>query len=255
MSYAQVAAENAPPLSEQPKPDQALLNTAPSTPVDKIIDDTSKLNVVDRSLKDHPVTTTSKARMDNERLNGFPYDDDRKPRKSKRIQEAEAEGAYLWQVTKKYIFRPGVAGGLVGLVNAGLLVGAGHALYTQPHLRNDRRFLTTVIGSALALLTVEGYAAEKYRQTPRGQAEEQRAKDEGTLIYKHVREVILRPGVLGGLVGLLNTAVLGTVGYFSYINWDRRSWDRRTVSAVSVGLLALFGAEGVIAEQFRSKRH
>ncbi len=115
MSYAQVAAENAPPLSEQPKPDQALLNTAPSTPVDKIIDDTSKLNVVDRSLKDHPVTTTSKARMDNERLNGFPYDDDRKPRKSKRIQEAEAEGAYLWQVTKKYIFRPGVAGGLVGL--------------------------------------------------------------------------------------------------------------------------------------------
>lgn len=87
-------------------------------------------------------------------------------------------------------------------VNAGLLAGAGHALYTQPHLRNDRRFLTTIIGSALALLTAEGYAAEKYRQTPRGQAEEQRAKEEGTLIYKHLREVILRPGVLGGLVGL-----------------------------------------------------
>lgn len=90
----------------------------------------------------------------------------------------------------------------VCVVNAGLIVGAGHAFYTQPYLRNDRRFLATVMGSALALLTAEGYAAEKYRQTSRGQAEEQRAKDEGTLIYKHLREVILRPGILGGLVGL-----------------------------------------------------
>jgi hypothetical protein len=42
----------------------------------------------------------------------------------------------------------------------------------------------------------------------------------------------------------VNTAILGTVGYYSYANWDKPSWDRRTVSAVSAGLIALWGTEG-----------
>lgn len=42
----------------------------------------------------------------------------------------------------------------------------------------------------------------------------------------------------------VNTAILGTVGYYSYVNWDKPSWDRRTVSAVVVGLLTLWGGEG-----------
>jgi len=36
---------------------------------------------------------------------------------------------------------------------------------------------------------------------------------------------------------------LGTVGYFSYKNWNQ-PWDRRVISAVSVGLLGLSGLEG-----------
>lgn len=43
---------------------------------------------------------------------------------------------------------------------------------------------------------------------------------------------------------LVNTAVLGTVGFFSYKHWDARQWDRRVVSAVSVGLLTLWSGEG-----------
>lgn len=42
----------------------------------------------------------------------------------------------------------------------------------------------------------------------------------------------------------MNASVLGAVGYLSYTNWDRPSWDRRIVSAVSVGLLTLWGSEG-----------
>lgn len=57
------------------------------------------------------------------------------------------------------------------------------------------------------------------------------------------KQVILRPQVAGGLVGAFNLAVLSTVGYFSYKNWNQ-PWDRKVVSAVSVGLLGLSGLEG-----------
>jgi Tfp pilus assembly protein PilE len=45
------------------------------------------------------------------------------------------------------------------------------------------------------------------------------------------------------LIVLVNVAILGTVGYFSYKHWSQ-PWDRRTVSAVTVGLLGLSGLEG-----------
>lgn len=114
----------------------------------------------------------------------------------------------------------------------------------EPRLRRDTKVVSSTVASALAILAVQGYAAEKYAETEQGRAEAKRAKQEGTLIYKHLREQILRPGVLGGILGLLNTGILGTVGYFSYINWDKPQWDRRTVSAVTVGLLTLWTGEG-----------
>jgi hypothetical protein len=170
------------------------------------------------------------------------------------VHEAEEEGFYLWQVAKRYLLRPGVAGGLVGLVNIGLLASVSRSFYTQPHLRRDTRAISSTIAGAFAILALEGYAAEKYRETPVGREEERRAREEGAVIYRQLREHILRPGVLGGLVGLVNAAILGTVGYFSYTNWDKPSWDRRIVSAVSVGLLTLWGGEGVIAERYRDSR-
>lgn len=88
------------------------------------------------------------------------------------------------------------------IVNVGLLASASHAFYTQPELRRNTTVISSTVGAALGLLAIEGYAAEKYRETPRGQEEERRARKEGSAIYKHSKEVILRPGVLGGLVGL-----------------------------------------------------
>lgn len=43
---------------------------------------------------------------------------------------------------------------------------------------------------------------ESYLETPEGQAEYERAKREGSHAYVQAKEVILRPGVAGGLVGL-----------------------------------------------------
>ncbi|KAH0589375.1 hypothetical protein H2248_005133 [Termitomyces sp. 'cryptogamus'] len=227
MSYASVAAANAPLPQDQPQPDPALLNTTPPTAptIDQVDNTANKVNLVTPKHDDN--------------------DDDgrrsRKERTNRHLREVEAEGLYLWEVAKCHLFQPGVAGGLIGL-------GAGRAFYTQPHLREDRAVVSSTVAAAFALLSVEGYAAEKYRKTLRGQAEERRAKEEGTLIYRHIREQILRPGVLGGIFGLVNTVALGAVGYFSYVHWDRPTWDRRIVSAVSVGLLALWGAEGYAAK-------
>ncbi|KIK67009.1 hypothetical protein GYMLUDRAFT_238360 [Collybiopsis luxurians FD-317 M1] len=241
MSYAAVAGSNIPPT--QPQPDPALLNTEPPS-ASIVADDSAKVNLVHPQFKNHPATITSENRP--------PPDDAPSSRKDRRFKEAEAEGLYLWNITKRYLFRPGVAGGLVGLLNIGLLAGATRAFYTQPGLRSNRKAIASTAAATFAILSAEGYAAEKYAQTPQGQAEARRAKKEGTLIYKHARESLLRPGVLGGLVGLVNAAILGTVGYFSYLHWDKPSWDRRIVSAVSVGLLTLWGAEGTIAERYRA---
>ncbi|KAF8891646.1 hypothetical protein BD779DRAFT_1512273 [Infundibulicybe gibba] len=190
MSYASVAAQNVPPISEQPQPDPALLNT---------------------------------------------------PR--------QAEGLSIWEIANHYLLRPGVAGGILGLVNVGLLAGAGRMLYLQPDLRRNAKFMTSAAIAVTSILSIEGYAAEQYRRTPRGREEERRARKEGSLIYSQLRQHILRPGVLGGLVGIVNTAVLGTVGYFSYVNWAQPRWDRRVVSAVTAGLLTLWGGEAIIAER------
>jgi hypothetical protein len=50
--------------------------------------------------------------------------------------------------------------------------------------------------------------------------------------------------VANNLATIVNTVILGTVGYYSYTNWDKPSWDRGTISIVSIGLLTLWGGEG-----------
>ena len=55
---------------------------------------------------------------------------------------------------------------------------------------------------ALVILGAEGVLAEAYRNTPQGREEERRAREEGAALYKHTREIILRPKVFGGLLGI-----------------------------------------------------
>ncbi|PCH43694.1 hypothetical protein WOLCODRAFT_26122 [Wolfiporia cocos MD-104 SS10] len=249
MSYASVAAQNAPPSSQQPRPDPALLTTEPPS-ADNIADDAAKVNVVSADFRANPATVTSESTVPPESASP-PGSPSRKGRARTYLHEAEAEGFYLWGTAKHYLLRPAVAGGLLGLVNVGLLGSAGYALYTRPHLRRDARALASAAATALVVLGGESYAAEKYRETPRGRAEEERARSEGAALYRHARECILRPGVLGGLLGVLNTGIISAIGYFAYTEWDRPRWDRRTVSAISVGLIALWSGEGYLAERYR----
>ena len=129
-------------------------------------------------------------------------------------------------------------------VNVGFLGSVGYSLYAVPGHRNSPRFLSTAALATLAVFGAEGVVADAYRRTEAGQREEARAKEEGAALYRHAKTVVLRPGILCGAVGALNLGILGGLGYWSYLNWDK-PWkcDRREIGAVSVGLLALFAGE------------
>lgn len=204
-----------------------MLNTELPTAPD-FIDDTAKVNVVDPSFKAHPATVTS--------LNRPPTDEERdrgnrkayKERVRKDFDAAERRGMSIWENMKERILRPGVAGGLLGVgrfraviwlntnsltcnsptVNLGLLCTLGYKLYTEPHLRSDRRLLGWSATGALVVLGAEGFLAESYRNTPEGAEEERRARAEGAAVYRHAKEVVLRPQVFGGLMGTCRNLLL-----------------------------------------------
>jgi hypothetical protein len=88
------------------------------------------------------------------------------------------------------------------VINVGLLGYAGYLFYTTPAYRQDYRVVGGTAAAALALVSAEGALTDAYLNTDEGQAELRRAEQEGSALYRHSKEVVLRPGVLGGLVGV-----------------------------------------------------
>jgi hypothetical protein len=87
-------------------------------------------------------------------------------------------------------------------VNVGVIGGLGYLFYTTPSYRTDYKVIGGAAAGTLLLLGAEGVMAESYLQTPEGQREKQRAEDEGSALYRQTKEIVLRPGVFGGLLGL-----------------------------------------------------
>ncbi|WWD20712.1 hypothetical protein CI109_105188 [Kwoniella shandongensis] len=168
------------------------------------------------------------------------------------LHKAESALGPYWEQTKEVVLRPGTLGGLMGVVNVGILGTIGYFAYTRKDQPWDRRIVGGAVAGTLALFGAEGYVTESYLSTPEGKQEAERAKAEGSKAYLQAKEVILRPQVAGGLVGAVNVAILGAVGYFSYKNWNQQ-WDQRTVSAVAVGLLGLSGLEGYAGKVYADK--
>ncbi|ODN82896.1 hypothetical protein L202_01153 [Cryptococcus amylolentus CBS 6039] len=169
------------------------------------------------------------------------------------FEQAENALAPYWEKTKDVVLRPGTLGGLLGVVNVGILGTAGYFAYTRKNQPWDQRLVGGAVAGTLALFGAEGYLADSYLSTPEGQAEADRAKAEGSKLYLHAKEVILRPQVAGGLVGAVNVAILGAVSYFSYQNWNR-PWDRQIVGGVAAGLVALSGLEGWAGKKYKDEQ-
>lgn len=152
-------------------------------------------------------------------------------------------------------------------VNLGVIGGFGYLLYTTPAYRSDYRIIGGAAAGTLLLFGAEGAMAESYLQTPEGQREKKRVEEEGSALYRHTKEIVLRPGVFGGLLGLgqsgfgleynqisriadpslaslVNVGILGGLGYTAYSHWDEPVWDRRYVAGITAGTLALLSGQG-----------
>ena len=125
------------------------------------------------------------------------------------IQRAENALEVYYERAKDLVLRPGALGGLMGAANVGLLSTIGYYAYTRRNVPWDRNYVGATAASVLALFGIEGVVADQFAQTPEGQEEIARAKEEGSKVYVNARELILRPGVAGGLLGAVNVAVLG----------------------------------------------
>jgi hypothetical protein len=149
-------------------------------------------------------------------------------------------------------------------VNLGVFSSIGYTLYAHPHARTNPRFLGLSGLGVFALLSAEGLTAERYLGSPKGhQAQQVRplspipltigrlrlrlhpVPQEVVTLKRKTKEVILRPGVFGSLLGTVNLAVLATLSWFAYDRWNDTSvWTRRNLSIASVGMLGWFGGQG-----------
>jgi hypothetical protein len=124
MSYASVAARNAPSPNEQPRPDPSLLTTDSDVGEgSRVIDSTSKFNVVNSDFKENPHTDVEGIPSDNgggvrSGGSGFPRvgGDSGIPKQPRRPRHPSREDAFtLWQQVLDYVVRPQVASGLLGV--------------------------------------------------------------------------------------------------------------------------------------------
>ena len=87
-------------------------------------------------------------------------------------------------------------------MNIGLLGGIAYFAYTQPALRQNVRVVSTTAIGILAVAGVEGYIAQENGHPP-GRKERKGASRKRTSgLVSSIKEHLLRPGVLGGVVGI-----------------------------------------------------
>ena len=66
-------------------------------------------------------------------------------------------------------------------------------------------------------------------------------------LNRKIREITLRPGIFGGLIGGLNLAVLAGIGWFAYDRWnDPGAWTRRNLTTAGLGVVGWFGGQGCV---------
>jgi len=114
-------------------------------------------------------------------------------------------------------------------VNIGLLASVGRIFYVRPHLRRDVAAITSAVAAATAIIAVEGVASVRFCPTPQGREQQKKMKKQGATVMHHLHEQIMRPGILGGMIGLGNSHFYALVkSTLSHILSERFCpWDHR----------------------------
>ncbi|GAA5861008.1 hypothetical protein JCM3774_003225 [Rhodotorula dairenensis] len=77
-----------------------------------------------------------------------------------------------------------------------------------------------------------------------GKAEAKKLQRKASEFEREGRDLAKRyPYAASGIVGIANALLVAVPAYYAYANWHQPRWDRRVVSAVAVGLGAIFSAE------------
>ncbi|TIB73974.1 hypothetical protein E3Q24_00880 [Wallemia mellicola] len=167
MSYANIAATNAPPESEQVKPSNVYLEGQNHTEEAGLPDIDTKVNVVEH---DHPSTegaqaaqAAEKRQQEEERRKG--QTEKKQPSKpkskaEKKIEKAEQAGLSLVQRVKNFAGDRKTQQLALSLVNVSILSATGYLGYKHWNERWDRRFVSAASVTILALATGQGYVSK-----------------------------------------------------------------------------------------------
>ncbi|KAJ9091697.1 hypothetical protein QFC19_008988 [Naganishia cerealis] len=121
----------------------------------------------------------------------------------------------------------------------------------EAHAEDLARDVKSAAAQASDKASELGRDAERKASELKKQAGEKLGRAESALetYAARAREILLRPGTLGGLMGVANVGLISTLGYYAY---TRRNvpWNRNYVAAAIASTLSLFATEGIVAERY-----
>ncbi|GAA5966267.1 hypothetical protein JCM21900_002135 [Sporobolomyces salmonicolor] len=236
MSYASVAAHNAPPEDQQPHPDASLLERAnPPAPSGEDYEG-DKVHVVDQDEAEKLRHAIAHA----EALESHVDDDFARARAHQQAREAEERQAQLKARAQAELKETTdeVAAVADGAKATGKqLEREAGKLYAEGKEEAKEKWAEGKQEAKELAGKVEHEAKKDAKKLQKKAAE---VEKEGRALAKQY------PYAASGLVGVVNLALVAVPAYFAYAHWNEPRWDRRIVSAVGVGLASIFGAESAL---------
>ncbi|PWN48249.1 hypothetical protein IE53DRAFT_319775 [Violaceomyces palustris] len=223
MSYASVAAKNAPPESQQPHPDPNLLEgRQPHDDVNQGAPDvnSSKVNVVPAGTDLEHIKTESAEAYEEAQIKIKQQAlaiNEEKEKAEKKVKDSihSAEEKFEQGLDQAEEFAKGASAKL------------------DKATKDGRERLEKGVDELRKKGKEEG---KKIRKAAR-EAEKN--------IESYWKTFSSDPKYWGPALGAINAALLGGLGLFAYIHKEQvKTWDKRLISAVSVGVLGLLGGQG-----------
>ncbi|KAN0064169.1 hypothetical protein ACQY0O_003336 [Thecaphora frezii] len=245
MSYASVAAHNAPPESEQPKPDPTLLegqnvdHSDVSTHLPDV--DSGKVNVIPSDADLEHLKTESQEAYEKAVAEA-------REARAKAEQEAQAAKDKAARAAEKAEQEASQAAEEAGDKAKDLADDA------QSYAKDASQRAQKLAGDAKKEFEKDSKELKK-KASAEAKKLKKKANEAGDEIESFWNKFSSNPDYWVPALGALNVALLGGVGFYAYTNKEQvQRTDRRLLSAVTVGLLGLLGGQGYWAQETARKQ-